>query len=84
MLICGLYAPRQAPPWTPEDDQQLIGLVDQIGLKDWCSVAKAIDGRAARQCRERYMNHLKQGIKKGPWSPEEDAAIVEVSPSARV
>lgn len=33
--------------------------------------------RTGKQCRERYMNHLQGGIKKGEWTPEEDTIIIE-------
>ena len=33
--------------------------------------------RTGKQCRERYMNHLQGGIKKGEWTEEEDRIIVE-------
>ena len=33
--------------------------------------------RTGKQCRERYMNHLQGGIKKGDWTPEEDRIIIE-------
>lgn len=36
-----------------------------------------MEGRTGKQCRERYMNHLHGGIKKGDWTAEEDALIVE-------
>ena len=41
-------------------------------------VASVIVGRTPRQCRERFKNHVKEGIRKGPWSNEEDAAILQV------
>ena len=69
----------QALPWTAEDDRRLVDLVNQHGGKEWREIASGMDGRKPRQCRERFWNHLRKGIKKGPWSPEEDAAIVEVS-----
>ena len=34
-------------------------------------------GRNSKQCRERWHNHLDPDVKKGPWSPEEDATIIE-------
>jgi hypothetical protein len=36
-----------------------------------------MEGRTGKQCRERYMNHLQEGIKKGEWTEEEDRLIVE-------
>jgi Myb-like DNA-binding domain len=33
-------------------------------------------GRVAKQCRERYLNHLDDSLRRGPWSPEEEAELV--------
>ena len=34
-------------------------------------------GRTGKQCRERWLNHLRPDLNKGPWTAEEDAALVE-------
>lgn len=36
--------------------------------KDWCMIASVVPGRTARQCRERYKNHIKTG-NKGDFHP---------------
>ena len=46
-------------------------------LKNWGVVAAKISGRTAKQCRERWCNHLDPGIKKGWWTGEEDAKILQ-------
>jgi hypothetical protein len=33
-------------------------------------------GRTAKQCRGRYMHHLKPGLKRGPWTWEEEDTLV--------
>jgi Myb-like DNA-binding domain len=33
-------------------------------------------GRVAKQCRERYLNHLDDSLRRGPWSPEEEDELV--------
>ena len=37
-----------------------------------------IEGRNGKQCRERYHNHLKGGIKKEKWTPEEEVLLVNL------
>jgi hypothetical protein len=44
----------------------------------WPQIANAIPGRTGKQCRERYMNHLKPSLKLASWSPLEDAMIFHV------
>jgi hypothetical protein len=38
-------------------------------------VAARIPGRIGKQCRERWTNHLDPNLKKGGWTPEEDAVM---------
>ena len=46
-------------------------------MKDWRIIANEIDGRSAKQCRERWCNHLDPSIIKGNWTEEEDALILQ-------
>ena len=43
----------------------------------WSTVASYLPGRAGKQCRERWFNHLCPEVKKGSWTPEEDRIIME-------
>lgn len=48
---------------------------DRDALK-WPDIAKSIPGRTGKQCRERYLNHLKPNIKQNEeWSPTEDVLL---------
>lgn len=45
----------------------------------WPEIAKAIPGRTGKQCRERYLNHLKPNIRQNmEWTPKEDALIFHI------
>jgi hypothetical protein len=35
-------------------------------------------GRAGKQCRERWFNHLDPSIRKTPWTEEEDQLILQL------
>jgi len=64
-------------PWTPHEDDALVVLVQRIGTKRWSRVAQELHtGRLGKQCRERWTNHLDPSINKGPWTAEEDDAIM--------
>ncbi len=39
-------------------------------------IAQSLPERTGKQCRERFHNHLDQGIKKGEWTEEEDRIII--------
>mmetsp|Transcript_18979 Transcript_18979/g.22597 ORF Transcript_18979/g.22597 Transcript_18979/m.22597 type:complete len:995 (-) Transcript_18979:144-3128(-) len=63
-------------PWLPEEDLLLRDLVGKIGAKKWSVIANSIPGRAGKQCRERWLNHLDSTVKKCDWSEEEDAQLI--------
>ncbi len=63
--------------WTPEEDQKVIDLVHLHGAKKWTLIARHLNGRIGKQCRERWHNHLNPEINKKPWTQEEDGVIIE-------
>ncbi|XP_016385573.1 myb-related protein A isoform X2 [Sinocyclocheilus rhinocerous] len=64
-------------PWTKEEDQRVIELVHKYGPKRWSVIAKHLQGRIGKQCRERWHNHLNPEVKKSSWTQEEDHIIYE-------
>jgi hypothetical protein len=64
-------------PWTKEEDEAVIQLVKQYGIKSWSFIARQLKGRLGKQCRERWHNHLNPDISKDPWTAEEDRVIIE-------
>mmetsp|Transcript_78009 Transcript_78009/g.189002 ORF Transcript_78009/g.189002 Transcript_78009/m.189002 type:complete len:548 (-) Transcript_78009:177-1820(-) len=64
--------------WAPEEDELLVSLLEEIGdrVKVWSDIAGHVPGRNAKQCRERWVNNLDPTVNKGPWSAEEDAALI--------
>jgi hypothetical protein len=65
-------------PWSKEEDESLTRTVNMIGAGKWTIVASYIAGRAAKQCRERWHNHLDPNISKAPWTAEEDETIINM------
>ena len=52
--------------------------MEEHGTKEWAACAQQLDtGRSGKQCRERWLNHLRPGIKKGPWTAEEERLLVK-------
>ncbi|KAK2822966.1 hypothetical protein Q5P01_023031 [Channa striata] len=64
-------------PWTHEEDDRVIELVQKYGVKRWSLIAKHLFSRNGKQCRERWLNHLNPEVKKGSWTPEEDQIICQ-------
>ena len=59
-------------PWTEEEDNLVIRLVEINGPQKWTHIAEHLPGRIGKQCRERWHNHLNPDIKKDGWSEEEE------------
>nr|XP_015919619.1 cyclin-D-binding Myb-like transcription factor 1 isoform X1 [Parasteatoda tepidariorum] len=64
-------------PWTKEEDLLVTELVKQLGPQKWTAIAKHLNGRIGKQCRERWHNHLNPDIKKSAWTVEEERLICE-------
>ncbi|KDD75235.1 hypothetical protein H632_c793p0 [Helicosporidium sp. ATCC 50920] len=47
-------------------------------LSSFMRVAEQIPGRTDTQCLHRWQKVLNPGVYKGPWTPEEDEAIVRL------
>lgn len=62
-------------PWTKEEDDKVVELVQKFGPKRWTLISKLLNGRTGKQCRERWHNHLNPDIKKCAWTEEEDRLI---------
>ncbi|XP_002067304.4 myb protein [Drosophila willistoni] len=62
-------------PWTRDEDEKVIELVRRFGPKKWTLIARYLNGRIGKQCRERWHNHLNPNIKKTAWTEEEDKTI---------
>uniref|UniRef100_A0A8C9TEJ9 Small nuclear RNA activating complex, polypeptide 4 n=1 Tax=Scleropages formosus TaxID=113540 RepID=A0A8C9TEJ9_SCLFO len=64
--------------WSKEEDELLLKAVAKYGMKDWAKIRTEVPGRTDGQCRDRYLDCLKGGVKKGPWSKEEDALLIKL------
>ncbi|KAK7301780.1 hypothetical protein RJT34_12655 [Clitoria ternatea] len=73
----GSSVPLIKGQWTSEEDKKLLKLVKQHGVRKWSQIAEKLDGRAGKQCRERWHNHLRPDIKKDSWTEEEERILVE-------
>ena len=52
-------------------------LVDEHGHRKWSFIANKMEGRRGKQCRDRWLNHLKPDIRRGEWTAEEERILVE-------
>ncbi|QDZ22335.1 Myb-like transcription factor [Chloropicon primus] len=64
--------------WTKREEQELLSLVSLHGDKQWAKVAEELKtGRSGKQCRERWINHLRPDIRTEPWSDAEEGLLIE-------
>jgi hypothetical protein len=63
-------------PFRPEEDAQLIQLSEQSSSPSWERIAQELEGRTARQCRERYLNYLSPLLRTRPWTVTEDEFLI--------
>jgi myb proto-oncogene protein len=75
---------KSRKPWQPKEDEAITQLVLELGDKCWTSLSTAlveryrIKGRSAKQCRERWHNHLNPAVVKAEWTPQEEQLIVQL------
>ena len=65
-------------PWKKCEDERLLALVRIVGPSSWSRVAEYMMHRTAKQCRERYVNHLAPGVVKAEWTPEDEQRLIEL------
>ncbi|KAJ8612562.1 hypothetical protein CTAYLR_007192 [Chrysophaeum taylorii] len=64
--------------WTAWEDDQLRRAVVSGGPVRWSTIAQNLGTRDAKQCRDRWQYQLNPQIKKGRWTPDEDARIMSL------
>lgn len=69
--------------WLEHEDACLVDAVYMFGANKWSGIAdylnEHVEGtRIAKQCRERWHNHLAPGLKFGDWTAEEDQTILQM------
>ena len=63
--------------WTKKEDELLKKLIRDIPHKNWSIICNYLPGHSAKECYLRWNSFLKQDIIKGPWTPKEDALLIE-------
>lgn len=61
--------------FTEQEDRIIIDAVG-TGITKWSQIAKMLENRIGKQCRERWFNHLDPQLKKTPWTDEEDSLLI--------
>ncbi|KAG5184475.1 Homeodomain-like protein, partial [Tribonema minus] len=74
-----MVAPRYTPPrkWAPDEDERLNAAVQAHGATKWKRIAAQVGTRNHVQCLQRWKKVLRPDLKKGDWTPEEDALLTD-------
>lgn len=68
---------RKRNPFSREEDDRLLELINFYGKKNWKIIALHMDGRNVRQCRERFQFYLDEKTKNTErLSKEEDEILL--------
>jgi hypothetical protein len=62
-------------PFTLEEDRLIVNFVTTNGPRSWPHITSVIPHRSAKQCRERWFNHLDPTVVKSEWTQDEDELI---------
>ncbi|KAF8118031.1 hypothetical protein N665_0006s0035 [Sinapis alba] len=66
-------------PWTVEEDQKLLGYIEEHGHGSWRSLPeKAGLQRCGKSCRLRWTNYLRPDIKRGKFNLQEEQTIIQL------
>ena len=68
-------APHKRGPWSQEEDDRLLRLVNSQGAHYWVRISHLLGTRSPKQCRERFHQNLKPTLNHKPISPEEGVLI---------
>jgi hypothetical protein len=61
--------------WSSSEDSIILSNTSS-GVFDWNLIASRVQGRTAKQCRERFNNKLDPTLSNKPWTPEEDSQLL--------
>ncbi|XP_048568044.1 transcription factor MYB86-like isoform X1 [Triticum urartu] len=65
--------------WSPEEDEKLVKYITAHGHGCWSSVPRQAGlQRCGKSCRLRWINYLRPDLKRGSFSQEEEALIVDL------
>jgi len=75
----GIHPNRITGPWTTEERQKLLTGVEEFGIGNWVKIAKDCFNwtRSDHDIKLEYDYVLDPAIKRGRWTPEEDAKLIK-------
>jgi hypothetical protein len=69
---------RSYTKFSPADDDRLRLLVQSTNQCDWNVISDQMNGKNARQCKERWLKYLSPGLNASTWTPDEDRLLLKL------
>ena len=69
---------RPKHKFTPEEDELIRQFVGQHGVNQWDAVAKSLDQRTPRQCRDRWKHYLSPLVSHNEFTIDEDKNLIQL------
>ncbi|KZV21468.1 hypothetical protein F511_15619 [Dorcoceras hygrometricum] len=64
--------------WSPEEDEKLVNFIRENGISCWSTMPKYAGlERCGKSCRLRWVNYLRPDLKRGTFTPQEAALVIE-------
>ena len=64
-------------PFTEQENLIIQNSVKLLG-EDWHEISKKLHGRTPKQIHDRYINYLREGLKNGPCTNQEDEILIKM------
>jgi hypothetical protein len=68
--------PHPKAKFTAAEDMMLAKFVKRYGTTDWTDIARRMEGRNARQCRDRWVSYLSPDVQNAPWTAAEEQDLL--------
>ncbi|XP_057980251.1 transcription factor MYB44-like [Malania oleifera] len=76
MMMSADGSDRIKGSWSPQEDANLIKLVQKYGPRNWSLISSGIPGRSGKSCRLRWCNQLSPSVHHRPFTASEDSVII--------
>lgn len=71
-------------PWTNNEEDKLLDVVEKYDFQNWEAIAKELPGRSAYQCFVQYQSKFKFNKKNSKWSEAEDELLSKAIDKFRI
>ncbi|PNT66320.1 hypothetical protein BRADI_3g10075v3 [Brachypodium distachyon] len=72
----GVYSFKKRRRWSEEENDVLIQMVQNLGTKNWSTIACAMPLRSRYQCRERWTYYLNPALNRQAWSEQDEVTLI--------